>query len=154
MTSFTVNGKAVSVEDDADTPLLWVLRDTLRHTEVRFGCGVASCGACTVYVNGQATRACVLPVSAVAGAEVTTVGGLQGKEAEAVMSAWEELQVPQCGWCQSGQVMSAVQLLKNTPQVDDAAIDNAMSGNVCRCATYVRIRAAIHRAAAILKEQG
>ena len=153
MTSLTVNGKAVSIDADADTPLLWVLRDTLRHTGVRFGCGVASCGACTVYVNGAATRSCVLPISALEGAEVTTIEGVDGKEAQAVAAAWEEMQVPQCGWCQSGQIMTAVQLLKNSPQVDDAAIDSAMSGNVCRCATYTRIRSAIHRAAAILKEQ-
>lgn len=152
MINFTVNGKPVSVNDEPDTPLLWVLRDSLGFTGVKFGCGVASCGACTVYLNGTATRSCVLPVSAVAGAQITTVEGLEGREAKAVAAAWEELQVPQCGWCQSGQVMSAVQLLKNTPQVDDDIINSQMSGNVCRCATYTRIRAAIHRAADILKE--
>ena len=153
MTTFTLNGKTQTVTDEADTPLLWVLRETLGMTGVKFGCGVASCGACTVYMNGAPIRSCVMPVSAVAGADITTIEGLAGKEANAVQAAWNEQQVPQCGWCQSGQVMSATALLKNNPRPSDSDINTQMSGNVCRCVTYTRIRGAIHRAADMLKEQ-
>lgn len=152
MLELKVNGKTVTVDDEPDTPLLWVLRETLGYTGVKFGCGVASCGACSVYLNGAPARSCSLPVSAVAGMDITTIEGLAGREAAAVSTAWEELQVPQCGWCQSGQIMAATALLKNSPEVNDQIIDQQMSGNVCRCATYTRIRAAIHRAAALLKE--
>ena len=158
MTAFSVNGKSVTVDAAPDMPLLWALRDSLGYTGVRFGCGVASCGACTVYFNGAPTRACVLPLAAVAGAEITTIEGIDaagGDAAAAVKTAWAELQVPQCGWCQSGQIMSAVSLLSKTPpaQISDEVIDREMNGNVCRCATYTRIRAAIHRAGAILEEK-
>lgn len=152
MTAFILNGAAVSAEDAPDTPLLWVLRETLGMTGTKFGCGVAACGACTIYFNGAPMRSCVLPLSAAEGAEISTIEGLQGAEAAAVQTAWEETQTPQCGWCQSGQVMSAVALLKENPRPDDAAIDRGMSGNVCRCAAYSRIRAAVHRAADILEE--
>lgn len=153
MTTFTLNGKTQTVADAPDTPLLWVLRETLGMTGVKFGCGVASCGACTVYMNGAPVRACVMPLSAVAGADITTIEGLAGKEADVVRQAWEEKQVPQCGWCQSGQIMAATTLLKNNPHPADADINAQMSGNVCRCVTYTRIRSAIHRAADLLKGQ-
>lgn len=152
MTTFRVNGETRTSEEPADTPLLWVLRETLGLTGTKFGCGVASCGACTVYFNGAPTRSCVLPLSAAEGAEITTIEGLQGPEAEAAAAAWRELQVPQCGWCQSGQIMSATALLKTERRPDDAVVDQHMSGNVCRCATYARIRAAVHRASEILEE--
>jgi isoquinoline 1-oxidoreductase alpha subunit len=142
-----VNGERRSVEVDPDTPLLWVLRDELGLTGTKYGCGVAVCGACTVHVDGVATRSCVMPVSALAGAEITTIEGLAGAAGIAVQAAWEKLDVVQCGYCQSGQIMSAAALLGKNPKPDDADIDDSMSGNVCRCATYVRIRAAIHEAA-------
>ncbi|MGP1397409.1 MAG: (2Fe-2S)-binding protein [Inquilinaceae bacterium] len=145
--SFTVNDQPVSVDADPDTPLLWVLRDELRLTGTKFGCGVAQCGACTVQIGGLTARSCVTPVSSVAGASVTTVEGLQGREAEAVQAAWRAIDVPQCGYCQSGQIVSAVALLQEVPKPSDADIDGAMTGNICRCATYVRIRQAIHDAA-------
>jgi len=147
MTSFSVNGKAVTVDVDPDTPLLWVLRDELKLTGTKFGCGIAQCGACTVHLDGMPRRSCVTPISSIEGAKVTTIEGISGNEAEAVTKAWIALDVPQCGYCQSGQVMSAVALLSEIPKPTDADIDGAMAGNVCRCATYVRIRAAIHRAA-------
>ena len=146
-TSFTLNGDEVSVDVDPDTPLLWVLRDELRLTGTKFGCGIAQCGACTVHVNGLTRRSCVTPVGSLAGAKVTTIEGLDGEVAEAVQVAWEALDVPQCGFCQSGQVMSAAALLNENRQPNDDDIDNAMAGNICRCATYVRIRGAIHDAA-------
>jgi len=146
-TSFTLNGDEVSVDVDPDTPLLWVLRDELRLTGTKFGCGIAQCGACTVHVNGLTRRSCVTPVGSLAGATVTTIEGLDGEVAEAVQVAWEALDVPQCGFCQSGQVMSAAALLNENRQPNDDDIDNAMAGNICRCATYVRIRGAIHDAA-------
>lgn len=148
--SLKVNGAAHSVDVDDDTPLLWVLRDTLGLTGTKFGCGVAQCGACTVFVNGEARRSCVLPVAAVDG-EVTTIEAISGREAQAVQAAWTARDVPQCGYCQSGQVMSAVALLKEVKKPTDQDIDQAMNGNICRCATYVRIRAAIHDAARTLE---
>src|SRR6185503_14924059 len=151
MLTIKVNGNAHSVEADNDTPLLWVLRDTLGLTGTKFGCGIAQCGACTVLLNGQPLRSCSLPISAVGNAEVTTIEGIAGPEAEAVQTAWIARDVPQCGYCQSGQVMSAVALLKEVKKPTDADIDLAMNGNLCRCATYVRIRAAIHDAARALE---
>jgi isoquinoline 1-oxidoreductase alpha subunit len=150
MTSFSVNGKAVTVDVDPDTPLLWVLRDELKLTGTKFGCGIAQCGACTVHLDGLPRRSCVTPISSIEGGKVTTIEGIAGKEVDAVIRAWVALDVPQCGYCQSGQVMSAVALLAEIPEPSDAQIDAAMAGNVCRCATYVRIRAAIHRAAETL----
>ncbi len=143
---FLVNGTEHNVDVPADTPLLWVLRDHLGLTGTKFGCGVAQCGACTVHVNGLSQRSCVTPVSAVSGMSVTTIEGLQGDTAEAVQKAWTNINVPQCGYCQSGQVMSAVALLQEKPKPDDRDIDLAMNGNICRCATYARIREAIHLA--------
>jgi len=141
-----VNGQVKTVDVEADTPLLWVLRDELMLTGSKFGCGMAQCGACTVHINGIAQRSCVLPVSAAENMQITTIEGVAGKEAQAIQQAWQALDVPQCGYCQSGQVMSAVSLLKTTPKPSDADIDQAMAGNVCRCATYARIRQAIHQA--------
>jgi isoquinoline 1-oxidoreductase alpha subunit len=147
--SITVNGKVHSVDVDDDTPLLWVLRDTLGLTGTKFGCGMAMCGACTVHLEGQPVRSCSIPVSAVAG-RVTTIEGITGREARAVQTAWVERDVPQCGYCQSGQVMAAVALLRTNPKPTNRDIDAAMT-NICRCATYLRIRAAIHEAAAKLQ---
>lgn len=148
---FKLNDQAVSVDVDADTPLLWVIRDELGMTGTKFGCGLALCGACTVYVDGQPTRSCQTFIEDVAGASITTIEGLESKPAKAVQAAWQELDVPQCGYCQSGQIMSAAALLSETPKPSDEDIDAAMSGNVCRCATYHRIRKAIHRAAEIME---
>jgi isoquinoline 1-oxidoreductase alpha subunit len=145
--SFKVNGKPTSVDVPDDMPLLWVIRDVLDLKGTKFGCGVAQCGACTVQVNGTAIRSCTRRVSTVAGAEVTTVEGLSADGTHPVQRAWEELDVPQCGYCQAGQLMSASALLASKPNPTDADIDAAMSGNICRCATYLRIRQAIHRAA-------
>jgi isoquinoline 1-oxidoreductase subunit alpha len=142
----TVNGQARQVDVDEDTPLLWVIRDDLGLSGTKFGCGVAMCGACTVHMDGQPVRSCSLPVSAATG-EITTIEGLSGAEAKAVQDSWVALDVPQCGYCQSGQVMSAVALLREVPKPSDQDIDLAMNGNICRCAAYVRIRAAIHEAA-------
>ncbi len=149
--SFTFNGKPVTLDADPDMPLLWAVRDEIGLTGTKYGCGVAQCGACTVHIEGQATRSCVTPISAVAGQHVTTIEGLSGKAAQAVQSAWRKLDVVQCGYCQSGQIMSAVALLTNKPKPSDGDIDGAMSGNICRCATYVRIRAAIHEAARMME---
>ena len=148
---FTLNGKDASYDGDPETPLLWVLRDDLGLTGTKYGCGVAQCGACTVHLDGLTRRACVTPVSTVAGAAVTTIEGLEGPVARAVQDAWIVLDVPQCGYCQSGQVMSAAGLLALNPAPSDVDIDGAMAGNVCRCATYVRIRKAIHQAASAVK---
>ncbi|AOY99432.1 isoquinoline 1-oxidoreductase [Cupriavidus sp. USMAHM13] len=148
MPTLKINGKAVDVQAEADTPLLWVLRGELKMTGTKFGCGMALCGACTVHLDGAPVRACVTPLSAVGNQEITTIEGLQGPQAQALRAAWRELDVVQCGYCQSGQLMSACALLKQTPRPTDADIDAAMSGNICRCGTYPRIRAAIHRAAA------
>ena len=143
--SFVVNGKAVTVQAPADTPLLWVLRDELHLTGTKFGCGIAQCGACTVHIEGKAMRSCVTALAAVVGKTVTTIEGLGGTHP--VQAAWQALDVPQCGYCQSGQIMSAAALLARTPKPNDADIDTAMRGNICRCGTYQRIRAAIKKAA-------
>jgi len=147
MIKLNVNGQTREVDVDPETPLLWVLRDTLGMTGTKFGCGMALCGACTVHLDGAPTRSCTTPVSAVGAAKVTTIEGIEGKAAAAVRAAWDKLNVVQCGYCQSGQVMAATALLTENPKPTDADIDAAMNGNVCRCATYVRIRAAIHDAA-------
>jgi isoquinoline 1-oxidoreductase subunit alpha len=144
----TVNGADRELDVDPDMPLLWAIRDHLELAGTKFGCGMALCGACTVHIDGQATRSCVTPVSAVAGKSITTIEGLATPAGKAVQQAWIALDVPQCGYCQSGQIMSAAALLGANPQPSDADIDAAMSGNICRCCTYVRIRAAIHQAAA------
>jgi isoquinoline 1-oxidoreductase alpha subunit len=145
--SFKVNGKPTSVDVPDDMPLLWVLRDVLDLKGTKFGCGVAQCGACTVQVNGTAIRSCQRRVSTVSGADVTTIEGLSPDGSHPLQRAWEELDVPQCGYCQAGQLMSAAALLASKPHPTDADIDAAMNGNICRCATYLRIRQAIHRAA-------
>jgi isoquinoline 1-oxidoreductase alpha subunit len=149
MVTFTVNGRSVTVDVPSDMPLLWVLRDVLDVKGPKFGCGVAQCGACTVHLNGAATRSCVLPAAAIEGADVKTIEGLSTDGTHPLQRAWQELDVPQCGYCQAGQIMSAAALLERTPQPTDAQIDAAMNGNLCRCATYLRIRQAIHRAAQI-----
>ena len=146
-----VNGRVHAIDVLPDTPLLWVLRDTLGLTGTKFGCGIAQCGACTVFLDGKPLRSCSLPVSALGGREVTTIEGVSGREAEAVQRAWAARDVPQCGYCQSGQVMSAIALLREVKRPTDRDIDLAMNGNICRCATYVRIRAAIHDAARALE---
>ena len=146
----TVNGEARELEVDPDMPLLWAIRDHLQLTGTKFGCGMALCGACTVHIDGQPTRSCVTPVSAVQDRRVTTIEGLSGAAGQAVQAAWVSLNVPQCGYCQSGQIMSAAALLGGNPHPSDADIDSAMAGNICRCATYVRIRSAIHQAAETL----
>lgn len=148
----TVNGERRSVDVDPDTPLLWVLRDELKLVGTKFGCGVAQCGACTVHLGGQPIRSCVVPISAVGTRQVTTVEGVSGPQADAVRAAWEAIQVPQCGYCQSGQIMTAIALVSQIPEPSDDDIDAAMNGNVCRCATYMRIREAIHQAARGAKE--
>jgi aerobic-type carbon monoxide dehydrogenase small subunit (CoxS/CutS family) len=145
--SLTVNGKAVQVASSPDTPFLWVLRDELGLNGAKFGCGVGSCGSCTVLVDGRAVRSCITPVSAAAGAKITTIEGLSADGSHPVQKAWDEVDVPQCGYCQPGQMMSAVALLARTPHPTDEQIDSAMSGNLCRCGSYARIRKAIHRAA-------
>ena len=147
MTNLTLNGKAVQVDAAPDTPLLWALRDHLAMTGTKFGCGAALCGACTVHVDGAPTRSCVTPISAVEGKSVTTIEGLQGRIAEAVQASWDRIQVPQCGYCQSGQVMAATALLTKTPNPTDAQIVAALQGNICRCGTYGRVRTAIRDAA-------
>ena len=147
MVKLTVNGEPRELDVPEDTPLLWAVRDELGLTGTKFGCGMALCGACTVHVDGVAVRSCVTAVSDVADAEVVTIEGVDGAAAKAVQTAWEELDVVQCGYCQSGQIMSAIALLSENGSPTDDDIDTAMNGNVCRCATYVRIRAAIHRAA-------
>ena len=151
MIRLKVNGKDRSVDVSPDTPLLWVLRETLGLTGTKFGCGMALCGACTVHVDGAPTRSCVTPVSATAGKEITTIEGLSARTDHPAQRAWIELDVPQCGYCQSGQIMSAAALLAGRSAPTDADIDDAMSGNICRCGTYQRIRAAIHRAAALAR---
>ena len=148
MALLSINKEKRSVDLDGDTPLLWVLRDHLKLTGTKFGCGMALCGACTVHIDGQPTRSCTLPLSAIKpGVEITTIEGLKTREGKAIQTAWQKLDVPQCGYCQSGQVMTASALLARKKKPTDADIDSAMAGNVCRCATYVRIRAAIHEAA-------
>jgi isoquinoline 1-oxidoreductase subunit alpha len=145
-----VNGHIHNVDVEPDTPLLWALRDSIGLTGTKFGCGIAQCGACTVFLDGRPLRSCSLPISAIGTGQVTTIEGLSGREAEAVQRAWVSRDVPQCGYCQSGQVMSAVALLRKTPKPSDRDIDLAMNGNICRCSTYVRIRAAIKDAAVTL----
>jgi len=146
-----INGESREINADADTPLLWVIRDELNLTGTKFGCGVAACGACTVHLNGQPTRSCVLPISAVGDSEVTTIDVIDTAQAKAVQTAWRELDVVQCGYCQSGQIMSAIGLLTSNAKPSDDDIDTYMGGNACRCATYHRIRAAIHRASDIME---
>ena len=145
--TFRVNGQSRTVDVPSDMPLLWVLRDVLDLKGTKFGCGIAQCGACTVHLNGTPTRSCQQPIASVAGKEVTTIEGLSPDGTHPLQRAWEELDVPQCGYCQAGQLMSAAALLKQKPKPTDADIDSAMSGNICRCATYTRIRQAIHAAA-------
>ena len=153
MTAFTlkINGGEHRVDVDPQTPLLWAIRDSAGLTGTKYGCGVAQCGACTVHVDGQPMRSCALPVSAVGTSEITTIEGIKSREAQAVQKAWVAHDVPQCGYCQSGQIMSATSLLEINPKPTDNDIDLAMNGNICRCATYVRIRAAIHDAARSLE---
>jgi isoquinoline 1-oxidoreductase subunit alpha len=153
MTSFFLNEKQVQVDDDPSTPLLWVLRDSLAMTGTKFGCGMALCGACTVHLEGQAIRSCVSPLSRVEGKHVTTIEGLSPDLSHPLQKAWIELDVPQCGYCQSGQIMSAAILLNENPKPNDKDIDEAMSGNICRCGTYPRIRKAIHRAAEMASDR-
>ena len=153
MIALTINGNKRELDVDPDKPLLWVLRDEAELTGTKYGCGKALCGACTVHIDGAPARACSVTVGSVAGRQITTIEGLGGKVAQAVQAAWLDIQVPQCGFCQSGQIMSAAALLQRNSNPDDAAIDQAMQGNICRCATYVRIRKAIKVAAADL-EQG
>ena len=147
MIEFKVNGEAVASESEADTPLLWVIRDELKLKGTKFGCGIAMCGACTVHVDGVAMRSCITPIEAVAGKSVTTIEGLNSAAGKALQSAWVEHQVPQCGYCQSGQIMTAANLLDNNPAPSDAQITNAMTGNLCRCMAYTRIHKAIKTAA-------
>ncbi len=154
MISFKVNGTRYESDVPVDTPLLWVLRENLRLTGTKYGCGKALCGACTVHVNGKAVRSCVTPLSSVAGKEVTTIEGLSPEGSHPVQRAWIAEDVPQCGYCHSGQIMSAAALLAANPKPTDEDIDQAMSGNICRCGTYQRIRRAIHRAAAMMAEGG
>jgi isoquinoline 1-oxidoreductase alpha subunit len=146
-----VNGEVREVEAPEDMPLLWALRDLLGITGVKFGCGMAQCGACTVHLDGRAVRSCVTPVSAVGGRKITTIEGLSADNSHPVQQAWAEVDVVQCGYCQSGQIMSAVALLAENPSPSDEDIDVAMAGNICRCGTYQRIREAVHRAAALSK---
>jgi len=151
MVTLTVNGTTQKVDADADTPLLWVLRDHLSLTGTKYGCGMALCGACTVHLDGVAVRSCVLPLKAVEGKRVTTIEGLSKDRSHPAQRAWIESDVPQCGYCQSGQIMSAAALLQTNPSPSDADIDAALAGNICRCGTYVRIRKAVHRAAELLR---
>ncbi|MBB3284415.1 (2Fe-2S)-binding protein [Mitsuaria sp. BK037] len=149
MTPLTINRKPVEVLAEPDTPLLWVLRGELQLTGTKFGCGMALCGACTVHIDGEPTRSCVTPISAVGLREVTTIEGLSGPQVAMLKAAWTDVDVVQCGYCQSGQLMAAAALLRQNPKPTDADIDAAMAGNICRCGTYPRIRAAIHQAAAM-----
>ncbi|MBL7761086.1 MAG: (2Fe-2S)-binding protein [Sediminibacterium sp.] len=151
MITLNINNKTYEVDASPEMPLLWAIRDMVGLTGTKFGCGIAQCGACTVHVDGRPVRSCSFPVSAAAGKKITTIEGLNERIAEALKKAWVELQVPQCGYCQSGQIMSATALLKTKPNPTDADIDVAMQGNLCRCGTYQRIRSAIHRAAEMIK---
>jgi len=155
MIKLTVNGKAVALDADAEMPLLWALREELQLTGTKFGCGMALCGACTVHLDGAPVRSCSTPLSAAAGKKITTIEGISAsKTGKAVQAAWTKIDVPQCGYCQSGQIMSACALLTSKKSPNDADIDNAMSGNLCRCGTYNQIRAAIHDAADSLSKAG
>jgi isoquinoline 1-oxidoreductase alpha subunit len=147
--TLTINGKTTTVDVPGDMPLLWVIRDVVNLKGTKFGCGIGQCGACTVHLRGRAVRSCQTPVSTAAGAAITTIEGLSPDGAHPVQIAWQEIDVPQCGYCQAGQMMSAAALLSTTPKPTDADIDRAMNGNLCRCGTYLRIRQAVHRAAAI-----
>lgn len=147
--NLNINGKLQPVDVEADTPLLWALRDTLGLVGTKYGCGVGACGACTVHIDGSPARACLTPVASVGSKKITTIEGLAPRALHPLQQAWQELDVPQCGYCQAGQIMTACALLKEHPQPTDAQIDDAMAGNLCRCATYTRIRAGIHRAAEI-----
>ncbi|MBT3672749.1 MAG: (2Fe-2S)-binding protein [Porticoccaceae bacterium] len=141
--SLKINGENYSVDAEPDTPLLWAIRDHVEMTGTKFGCGIASCGACTVHLNGEAVRSCVMQIGSIGDQEITTIEGLDSREVKAIQAAWDELAVVQCGYCQSGQIMSATALLKKNPTPNDADIDTALSGNICRCATYTRIRNAV-----------
>jgi isoquinoline 1-oxidoreductase alpha subunit len=147
--TLNINGRSTTVDVPGDMPLLWVLRDVLDLSATKYGCGIGQCGACTVHLRGAPVRSCLTPVSAAAGAQITTLEGLSPDGSHPLQRAWEEIDVPQCGYCQAGQIMSAAALLAEKPSPTDADIDTAMNGNLCRCATYVRIRQAIHRAAAM-----
>ncbi|HKK52316.1 MAG TPA: (2Fe-2S)-binding protein [Myxococcota bacterium] len=149
-TELTLNGEKVEIEAPGDMPLLWALRDRLGMTGTKYGCGIAQCGACTVHVDGEPTPACITPIASVSGSEVTTIEGVAGREADAIRKAWQAIDVPQCGYCQSGQIMAAIALLEGNRSPGDDEIDEAMNGNLCRCATYIRIRRAIKDAAASL----
>ena len=151
-TKFELNGQPVTVDAPADTPLLWVIRDDLNMTGTKFGCGIGECGACTVHVGGRATRSCITPLSAVEGASITTIEGLDPEDNHVVQVAWRDQQVPQCGYCQSGQIMQAASLLKDYPNPTDDQIDGVMGGSLCRCMTYIRIRKAIKEAASKQQE--
>ncbi len=150
MVTLNVNGKKHTLDIEDDMPLLWVLRDVLQLTGTKYGCGISLCGACTVHVDGRAVRSCITPASSVQGQAITTIEGIDSRVGKAVQTAWENLNVVQCGYCQSGQIMAATDLLSRTPNPDDAQINAAMRGNICRCATYVRIRAGIKEAAKTL----
>ncbi|MEY3465970.1 MAG: (2Fe-2S)-binding protein [Gammaproteobacteria bacterium] len=154
MITLNVNGRSQEIDADPEMPLLWALRDLLKLTGTKYGCGVAACGACTVHIDGQPIRSCQTPVSAAVGAKITTIEGLSTKGEHAVQRAWVELDVVQCGYCQSGQIMSAAALIASNPNPSDADIDAAMDGNICRCGTYPRIRAAVKRAAEIKRNGG
>ncbi len=151
MTTFMLNGKETEIDASPDMPLLWALRDELKMTGTKYGCGVASCGACTVHIDGVPSRSCQTYLGDLEGATITTIEGVENDAAKAIQEAWVELQVPQCGYCQSGQIMSASALLAETPKPTDEDIDTAMDGNLCRCASYTRIRKAIHRASEIME---
>jgi isoquinoline 1-oxidoreductase alpha subunit len=153
MIKLNVNNKSHNVEVDPDTPLLWVLRDHMGLVGTKYGCGVAQCGACVVHLNGEAVRSCVTKVSRAVGQKVITIEGLSEKNDHPLQQAWMEVDVPQCGYCQSGQIMSAAVLLRENPSPSDSDIDDAMAGNICRCGTYLRIRQAIHQAAAVLRQK-
>jgi isoquinoline 1-oxidoreductase alpha subunit len=151
MTSFKLNGKPTTVDVEGNTPLLWVIRENAGLTGTKFGCGIGMCGACTVHIAGKATRSCITPISAIEGADITTIEGLDPKGQHPVQKAWQELQVPQCGYCQSGQIMQAASVLKDNPDITDDQIDQMMTANLCRCMTYTRIRAAVRQAAKAMK---
>ena len=153
MIKLNVNGRDISVDADADTPLLWALRDEIGLTGTKFGCGIGMCGACTVHVGGRATRSCITPLSAVAGTRITTIEGLDRQDNHPVQKAWRDLRVPQCGYCQSGQIMQAAALLQDIPDPSDEDIDAVMTGNLCRCMTYTRIRSAVRQAADANREE-
>jgi isoquinoline 1-oxidoreductase alpha subunit len=153
MGTLHINGRAVTIEAEDETPLLWIIRDTIGLTGTKFGCGIGMCGACTVHVGGRPTRSCITRVSSVANAEITTIEGLDPQGQHPLQKAWIDLQVPQCGYCQSGQIMQAASLLKDFPTPSDEDIDAVMAGNLCRCMTYVRIRKAIKQAAAAMRKE-